>query len=106
MLPASMRLTKKDFGSLKTHIIYRGEVFDLAQAEGATLKIACIISKKRIKLATARNSVRRKVLHAISAFLRDKTVTGYFVVYPKPLPRGFAYKKIEEEIYNAFATLQ
>lgn len=106
MLPAALRLTKKDFSSLKTRIIYRGEVFDLAESKSNNLKFACVISKKRIKLATTRNAIRRKVLHATSSFLKEKTISGHFVIYPKPLPRGFPYKKIEEEIYKAFATLQ
>lgn len=106
MLPASLRLTKKDFSSLKTQIVYRGEVFDLAKKEEEAFKIACVISKKKIKLATARNAVRRKVLHAVAALLKEKEVRGYFIVYPKALPRSLPYKKIEEEIHKAFATLQ
>lgn len=106
MLPASLRLTKKDFSSLKTQITYRGDVFDLAKKEEKTFKVACVISKKKIKLASARNAVRRKVLHALADLLKEKQVTGYFIIYPKALQRGFPYQKIEEEIQRAFATLQ
>lgn len=106
MLPASLRLTKKDFSLLKTQIVYRGDVFDLARKEEKAFKVACVISKKKIKLATDRNAARRKILHALASFLKEKQIKGYFVIYPKALPRGFPYKKIEEEIYKAFATLQ
>lgn len=106
MLPASLRLTKKDFSSLKTQILYRSDVFDLAKKNESVFKIACVISKKKIKLATTRNAVRRKFLHAIAAILKEKKLYGYFIIYPKALPRNFPYNKIEEEIYKAFATLQ
>lgn len=80
-------------------------MFDLAYSDAKALKITCVISKKRMKLATERNRVRRKILHAASSLLKQKTIFGYFVIYPKPLPRSFPYQKIEEEIYKAFATL-
>lgn len=105
MLPASLRFTKKDFSLIKTRVIYRGDIFDLAYSDAKALKIACVISKKRMKLATERNRVRRKILHATSSLLKQKALFGYFVIYPKPLPRSFPYQKIEEEISKAFATL-
>lgn len=106
MLPASLRLTKRDFSSLKTQTVYRGEAFDLAKKEEKAFKVACVISKKKIKLATDRNAIRRRVLHALAAFLKENQTKGYFIIYPKALPRNFPYNKIEEEIYKAFATLQ
>ncbi|MBP6888193.1 MAG: ribonuclease P protein component [Candidatus Pacebacteria bacterium] len=105
MLPAALRLTKKDFKIIKPRIVYRGEFFDVAKKEEVNLKIACVISKKRIKKATARNSIRRKVLHALSLYIKNKPLIGFFVIYPKTLPKTISYTKIEEEIFKAFATL-
>ncbi len=105
MFPASLRLTKKDFESLKTRIVYRGELFDVAKKDNPLFKVACVISKKRIKEATGRNAIRRKILHALNGHVKTSTPKGLFVIYPKSLPKTTPYQKIEEEILKAFATL-
>lgn len=105
MFPASLRLTKKDFEGLKTRIVYRGQFFDIAKQDSPLFKVACVISKKRIKEATGRNAVRRKILHALNGYMKMKTLNGLFVIYPKSLPKTTPYQKIEEEILKAFATL-
>lgn len=105
MLPAALRLTKKDFATLKARIIYRGELFDVAKMDNETFKCACVISKKRCKLATQRNRIRRKILHALQHLLTTNKIKGHFVIYPKAIKHTTSYQEIEEEINKAFATL-
>lgn len=105
MIPASLRLTKKDFETLRTRVIYKGDIFDVAKKEEASFKIACVIPKKRVAKATSRNAIRRKVLHAVAQHIKNKQPQGFFVIYPKNEIQQASYQKIEEEISKVFATL-
>ncbi len=105
MFPAALRLTKKDFSTITTKIIYRGDLFDVAKQDGLLFKVACVISKKKINKAVERNRVRRRVLRALVLCLHNKKAKGFFVIYPKPKSKEATYQKIEEEIFKAFATL-
>ncbi len=106
MFPATKRLTKTIFSTIKTTIVYRGEYFDVAKKNDPLFKIACVISKKRIKKATERNKTRRRILHALSLYHKTNVLKGFFVIYPKPVAKEAEYQKIEEEIFKAFDTLQ
>lgn len=106
MFPASMRITKKDFLTIRPRIIYRGSLFDVAFQTEEFFKIACVISKKRIKLATKRNSVRRKILAQIREHTQQNPLLGYYIVYPKKECEGAESSDLHKEILKAFATLQ
>lgn len=106
MFPASLRITKKEFLNLKPKVVYRGEYFDVAKKEGSHFKIACVISKKTIAKAAARNFVRRRILHAFYLFNKTTPLFGYYVIYPKKNSADLSYKNIEEQIQQVFATLQ
>lgn len=105
MFPAALRLTKKDFSTIKTKLVYRGEFFDIAKHETLPFKVSCVISKKRIHKAVERNRVRRRFLNALRLYIDNHPNKGFFIFYPKPNSKDATYQKIEEEIFKAFATL-
>jgi ribonuclease P protein component len=105
MFPASLRFTKKDFENIKTRIIFRGDLFDVAKKEDPIFKVSCVISKKRVGKAVDRNKARRRILHAFNAYIKTNPLHGYFIFYPKPIIVKTSYQKIEEEITKASATL-
>lgn len=104
MLPKKERLTKRDFTGAKTSVIFRGTLVDIAILRSASSGIACVIAKKRVKRATERNYIKRKVYHSIKEnihFYPKKAV----VVYPKATVLTSQYKDLCLEIVKGFATL-
>lgn len=68
----------------------RGTLLDLSYAfrrEGGP-KIACVVSKKAVPLATGRNRVRRQVREAVSPLLRDRAVPITLVFRARDTVRG------------------
>lgn len=103
MLPKSKRLTRDDFSNLQKKIMLRANYFDVLLSPSNSTKFACVISKKRIKLATERNSVKRKIYHAL---LGINLKSPHFVVfYPKQNMIKMPFKILQEEIQKVFATL-
>jgi ribonuclease P protein component len=101
-----MRLSKKDFDTIRFSTIYRGRLFDVKKGESPSFKVSCVISKKTIKTATGRNVIRRKVLHAIREASVLENKTSALCVYPKKEIQEANYQDIVSEIIQAFATLR
>ncbi|MDB5259918.1 MAG: Ribonuclease [Candidatus Nomurabacteria bacterium] len=103
MIPKSERLTKQDFNGLRPKIIFRGTYVDVAVSKSEVTKFACIVSKKRIKKATDRNTAKRRVY----SILRDvRPKNNFFVLlYPKQNAISGEFLKIKEEISQAFDTI-
>ncbi|MEN9881174.1 MAG: Ribonuclease [Candidatus Parcubacteria bacterium] len=103
MLPKMKRLTKEDFKGARPKVFFRGVICDIAHIESENQKFACVISKKKIKKAAARNAIKRKVYHSLEAI--QPQVKGLFIIYPKSIPKITPYSHIHDEIMRAFATL-
>ncbi len=103
MLPKKKRLTKIDFSTIKTKMVFRGNYVDIAVSPQKETKISCVISKKTLKKAVERNRVRRRVYGIVS---QEKTKTPYFIIiYPKKNSLTVKHVDIKNEIHTAFATL-
>lgn len=103
MLPKSKRLTRDDFSNVQKRTVLRGHYFDIVLSPSDTTRFGCVISKKRIKRAVDRNTVRRKIYHALHDI---DIVTPHLVIfYPKQNAHNASYKEISEEIRKVFATL-
>lgn len=103
MLPKSKRLTRDDFSNVQKRMVFRGNYFDIAVSPSDTPRFACIISKKRIKLAVDRNAVRRKTYHVLQGI--SMTIPHLVIFYPKQNAHNASYKALSEEIRKVFATL-
>jgi ribonuclease P protein component len=103
MLPKSERLTKNDFVGLRPRIIFRGTFVDIAVSPAPKSRFACVISKKRIKRAVDRNTVKRKIYHSIRNL--NSKESYLMVIYPKVTVLDSPYSQIKEEINSVFATL-
>ncbi|MFA6608550.1 MAG: ribonuclease P protein component [Candidatus Paceibacterota bacterium] len=103
MLPKSKRLTRDDFSKLQKRTTIRGNYFDVVISPSSETKFACVITKKRIKLATNRNSVRRKIYHALNGVVIKSPHLVIF--YPKQNAHNASYKALLEEIQKVFATI-
>ena len=103
MLPKSKRITKKDFIGSRPKVVFRGTYVDISIFPNNTTKFTCIISKKRIKNATERNKVRRRISHILS--LCETKNKNLIFVYPKHTTISANHKLLSNEIKEAFATL-
>lgn len=104
MLPKKKRLTKEDFKKTRLQVFFRGNVLDVARGPSQEQKFACVISKKKIATAVGRNTVKRKVYHALKQV--PSHLQGIFIIYPKSIPKNTPFSAISDEIIRAFATLQ
>jgi ribonuclease P protein component len=102
MLPKKERLTKEDFMGPK--VFFRCDLLDISYIPSPVQKFACVISKKTLKKAVERNSVKRRVLAAITEHKPHKVAS--FIIYPKKTALDAPYSSINEEIRKAFDTLQ
>ena len=110
MLPKSERLNKDDFVNIYPKVFFRGEYFDVASKPSLQIKFACVTLKKRIKKATQRNKVKRRIFNAIQQTLIQKTMVNkeiprHIIFYPKPLAKDTDYQTLYKEISKVFATL-
>lgn len=103
MLPKSERLTKEDFTTSRTKIVYRGELFDVATITPSRGKFACVIAKKTLKKAVDRNTVKRRFMSALVEYSTLNNIS--MVIYPKKNSLTVPYSHIKEEIKKVFATL-
>lgn len=111
MLPKSERLSKDDFISIHPKVFFRGEYFDVASTPSLQRKFACVISKKRIKTAIARNKVKRHIFNAVQEIFSQnaslpKEKQQHIIFYPKPTAKNIDYQTLYKEISKVFATLQ
>jgi ribonuclease P protein component len=104
MLPKKERFTKKDFIGARPHIFFRGTYFDVASVSNGMTKYACVISKKRIKRAVDRNSVKRKVYASIRSS-RNVSANQSLIFYPKKTLLNASTPLVLTEIRKVFATL-
>ncbi len=103
MLPKPERLTKSDFVGLRPRIVFRGSFVDIAVVTSEKSRFACVIAKKRVKLAVDRNIIKRKIYHIIK---ENKPKNTYLViVYPKATALLGKYAEIKEEIVGSFDIL-
>lgn len=103
MPPLSERLTKKDFSLFAKKKLIRSDVLDIAYIESPTNKVACVIAKKHIKKAVARNKLRRKVYHAYTSMYPKKP---YMVIlYPKPQAQYVPYKVLLDTLQKLLTSL-
>ncbi len=107
MLPKSKRLNKEDFKGVRPKVFFRCEFFDVASTPSLHTKYACVITKKRVKTAVARNTLKRKTLTAIWE-LENKNPSQsnhHFIFYIKAIPKETPYALLQEEIKKVFDTL-
>lgn len=103
MPPKKERLSQGLFKKLGTRTVIRSTSFDVAYFPFETLKVACVISKKRIKKAVFRNKVRRKMYHA---FYESGPRKNYAVIiYPKIEALHLPYAKLVSELQQILATI-
>jgi ribonuclease P protein component len=105
MLPKKERFTKIDFLGKKSRVFFRGFLFDVAYIKLPTQKFACVISKKTIKKAVNRNSVKRKILNAVQEVKKEEHGLS-LVFFPKKGSDTTPYSQIFSEIGKAFDTLK
>ena len=103
MLPKSKRLTRDDFSKFQKRTTVRANYFDVTISPSKETRFACVVAKKRIKLAVDRNTVKRKIYSA----LQDVNLKSPHLVifYPKQNAHNAPYKSLYEEIHKVFATL-
>ena len=107
MLPKPKRLNKKDFEGIRPKVFFRCDLFDVAQAPSLSRKYACIITKKRVKTAIARNTLKRKILTAVREKEKEnpKQNKNLLIFYVKAIPKETSYILLQEEIKKVFDTL-
>lgn len=103
MLPKSKRLTTKDFNGLRAKMVFRGTYVDVAVSPSLATRFACVISKKRVKKAVDRNTIRRKIYHILSSVVVASP--HFIIVYPKQNVLSGSFTEIQKEILEVFATL-
>ncbi len=103
MLPKSKRARRDDFNELKKKNTVRGVFVDIMYSPSKEIRFACVISKKKIKLAVDRNRVRRKIYSALEKIKLNKP--HIVIIYPKQVALTSPHKKIVTEIQSIFDTL-
>lgn len=103
MPPKKERVTRADFNNLSERALIRSNLFDIAYKANPDFKVACVISKKRVKLAVDRNKVRRK---AYNAFKETGFKRPYIIIlYPRIEMLRSPQKDLVVELSKALATL-
>lgn len=104
MPPKKERLTKKDFSTLEKKTTARSHFFDITYFKSNSPKVGCVVLKKRIKKATKRNTIKRRVYHA---YKETKPKTPYTIIfYPKQDISKTPFTELTNEMLKIFATLQ
>jgi ribonuclease P protein component len=103
MLSKKARVTKSDFTTLSKRSLLRAPLFDIAYVSAETCKVACVISKKRVKRSVDRNRIRRKIYEA---FVK----TGYnkpyvLIIYPQAKVLHESEVATVMQLGSLFATL-
>lgn len=103
MPPRAERLSHNDFSNMLGKKLLRGDFFDISYSPSSFPKVACVISKKKIKKAVERNRLRRRMYHL---FYELDTVFPYtIVIYPKQEARYIAHDTLLEAFRSMFAKL-
>ena len=104
MPPKRERLTKQDFSELSRRNMIRNPLFDIGFLSSAQMKVACIISKKTVKLAVDRNKIKRKMFNL---FEGNKPKKPYIIImYPKREVLYTPYLKLKSEMEGIFAKIE
>ncbi len=104
MPPKDARLSRADFSKLKNRATLRSELFDITYSPAEKLKVACVISKKRVKLAVARNKIRRKAYHS---FMETGFAKPYIIIiYPRIEMLRCPHATTVVELSKVLATLK
>lgn len=104
MPPKKERLSRADFSKLNNRMMIRSSLFDITYVKGQSLKIACVISKKRIKLAVNRNKARRKIFNSFKETGFNKNYI--IIIYPRSEMLNCSQKDIIMELSKDLATLK
>lgn len=104
MPPKAIRLSRADFNKLSERATLRSPLFDITYSPSECLKVACVIAKKRVKLAIERNRIRRKAYHAFKDTNFDKNYI--IIIYPRIEMSKCPYKEIVMELSKVLATLK
>lgn len=104
MPPKEIRLSRSDFSKLSKRATLRSPLFDITYSASDSLKVACVIAKKRIKLAVERNRIRRKTYHAFKEINFNKNYI--IIIYPRIEMSKCPYKEIVMELSKVLATLK
>lgn len=103
MPPKSKRFTKKDFLGIRPKVFFRGLYIDIAYISDQNQKVTCIISKKTLKTAVERNTVKRRIMNGLQTITLPSQYS--YIFYPKKTSHEISYSLLIEEIKKAFATL-
>ncbi|MCX6756608.1 MAG: ribonuclease P protein component [Candidatus Nomurabacteria bacterium] len=104
MPPKELRLSRADFSKLKERATLRSPLFDITYSLSKSLKVACVIAKKRVKLAVDRNKIRRKTYHAFKETGFNKNYI--IIIYPRIEMSKCPYKEIVMELSKILATIK
>lgn len=104
MPPRKERLSRADFNNLSSRATLRASLFDITYTANPQLKVACVISKKRVKLAVERNKIRRKAYHAFkeTGFAKPYII----IIYPRAEMSRAPFKDMVVELSKALDTLK
>ena len=103
MLSKSKRLTRDDFSKLQKRTTIRSNYFDIVISPSNESRFACVIAKKRVKLAVDRNKIKRKIYHIVHD-IHPKT-PHLVIFYPKQNAHNVSSKILSEEIKKVFDTI-
>lgn len=104
MPPRKSRLSRADFNSLRSRATIRSPFFDITYTNSAQVKVACVISKKRVKLAVDRNKIKRKAYHAFKETNFSKPYI--IIINPRIEILRATFKEVVVELSKALATLK
>lgn len=104
MPPRKERLSRADFNNLSNRATLRSSLFDITYTTAPQLKVACVISKKRVKLAVERNKIRRKAYHAFKETGFNKPYI--IIIYPRIEMLRSPFKETVVELSKTLDTLK
>ena len=104
MPPRKSRLSRGMFNQLSKREIIRSPLFDISYCKNEDFRVACVISKKRIKLAVERNRVRRKAYHALSETGFNKPYI--IIIYPRVEMLKCPYQDLVLELSKTLSILK
>ena len=110
VMPRKFRLSRPDFARLKKHAGRRVHadtisllIIPLANTDGP--KFACVIAKKTIPKASARNAVERRVKEVARALLSALPDRVAIIVYPKREAQGVEFSVLERDMKTLFSRI-
>lgn len=106
MLKKSERLTKKQFETyFKTGKRFHYPHATIVYTSSDSLHCSVVVSKKHLKQAVKRNTLRRRVYGLLYRLIKAQGKTGVFIILMKPTFMSLPRKAAAEEISSYIATL-